>query len=131
MRPAPELLGFLERFYAAYRAGDAEAVTAMYEPGEGVLCIGTAAEEWWTDNDSHLRDVAAQLQAAGGFPFYGGDAQAWEEGSVGWIGDRPVLRVPEGDVPLRLTLVLHRTNDWKIVQVHCSAPARNQDIGWE
>jgi class 3 adenylate cyclase len=54
--------------------------------------------------------------------------QAWVEGSVGWVADRPTFVLPDGqELPLRLTAVFHlERGHWKMVQYHLSIATANE-----
>ena len=54
--------------------------------------------------------------------------KAFTEGTVGWAADRPTFVVGGKEIPLRLTLVLHREGgEWKVVQLHSSIGVPNEE----
>jgi hypothetical protein len=58
-----------------------------------------------------------------------GDPQAYAEGSVGWVADRPVLHVLGQEIPIRWTVIFHReAGEWKIIQEHMSVGAPNVEV---
>jgi len=72
------------------------------------------------------------MDALGGrLPFLPGDPEAFEEGTVGWVADRPSFALPGmGTIPFRLTMVFHREDgEWKAVQSHASVAVPNEDLG--
>jgi len=57
--------------------------------------------------------------------------KAFSEGSVGWIMDRVMVKLPNGsDFPVRQTRIFHKENDiWKMVHLHVSNPVPNETTG--
>ncbi|MDQ3720968.1 MAG: nuclear transport factor 2 family protein, partial [Actinomycetota bacterium] len=70
-----------------------------------------------------------QLRAmGGGMPLVAGEPEAYVEGTVGWVADRPTLQLQEGAVPTRLTMVFHQERgEWKLVQAHGSLGVPNEE----
>ena len=59
---------------------------------------------------------------------------AFIEGTVGWVGDRATIQLPNGHIlPIRVTSVFHQEDGvWKIVQHHVSIGVPNPEaIGKE
>ena len=56
--------------------------------------------------------------------------EAYVQGSVGWVADRPVLVLPDGDeIPMRITVVFHLVRGhWKFVQMHLSSGIGNEPL---
>jgi ketosteroid isomerase-like protein len=130
MKRSPELEAMLRRFYTAMAAGDAASIRRMTSREPGVLAIGTDPGEWWSGFDAIVQAFEAQMADwEGGIPIRGGDIEAYSEGTVGWVADRPVLHLPDGtDVTLRLTAVLHiEDGEWKFVQSHASIGVPNEE----
>ncbi len=76
--------------------------------------------------------LAAQVGA--GVKVRGGDIEAYEEGSVGWVADRGAFILPDGtEAPFRLTAVFHKQDgEWRMIQSHASFPVSNEEaIGTE
>ena len=71
--------------------------------------------------------LAAQVGA--GVKVRGGDIQAYEEGSVGWIADRGAFILPDGsEAPFRLTAVFHKQDgEWRMIQSHASVAISNEE----
>jgi SnoaL-like protein len=62
--------------------------------------------------------VAALLQA-------GEEPHCYEEGSMGWVADRPRAVLPDGTISTRLTGVVVRQEEgeWRLVHIHLPTPA--------
>ena len=94
----------------------------------GVI-IGTASGEWWEHADEALAAMRTQMANAGGsVELVAGDLRAFEHQNVGWVADRPHLRVGETAVQCRQTSVFVRENgNWRLVQQHFSIGVPNED----
>lgn len=129
MEQSPELRKVMLHFYEALSSGDVSFLERHFSTSSEVRGIGTDPQEWW--EGGRLVEVwKEQIEAmGGGMPLAAGDPEAYSEGSVGWVADRPTLKMPDGtDVPLRFTAVFHRENgDWKIVQSHGSLGVSNDE----
>ena len=127
MERSEEICRVVHRWLAAMRDTDTDAVIAKMSEHQGVLGIGSDAEEWW-----HREDAAVwkqQIEEAGGFPFTWDEIEGWEEGTVGWAGAKVTLSGSAAVVDLRCTFVLHLEHgEWKIVQFHFSAGMPNVEI---
>jgi hypothetical protein len=134
MEASSEIREFVERYYAAARAGHDADAKALISQREGVLMIGSDPREWW-DGAGFARAMRAQAEEVGGsIPIYAGDVQAFREGSVSWAADRPTFRMGEGrEIPARISMVMHLEGDaWKIVHLHLSVGVANEDtVGQE
>ena len=127
MEPSAELRDLMLRFYAALRKGDASFFDRHFSRADWARGIGTDPGEWW--RGARLADAwKEQLQAMGGnMPLVADDPEAYSEGSVGWVADRPTLKLPGGEVPVRLTAVFHQEDgEWKLVQSHGSLGVPNE-----
>ena len=71
-----------------------------------------------------------QLTAVGGVSITPGEGRAYQEGTVGWIADRPTFTLPDGTMfSVRFTAVAHREDgQWKLVQAHTSVGVPNQQV---
>jgi adenylate cyclase len=128
MESSEEIRRVVERWLTAARDGDADTIIRRISEQAGVLVIGTDAEEWW-----HHEDAAVwrqQFEETGGFPISWDEIEAWEEGSVGWMGAKIAFAGPDGEVfPMRMTFVLHLEHgEWKIVQLHFSGTQSNVEL---
>jgi hypothetical protein len=118
MERSAELRDLMLRIYQALASGEADYFDQLASRQEGLIAIGTDPAEWWPDYGSFVGALRAQLrEMGGGFPITPGDPQAFREGSVGWVADRPTLALPDSPpLPFRLTMVFHREADgWKAV----------------
>lgn len=111
--------------YELMRTGDAESLIELIAE-DGVIFVGTDAEEWWQEDLAALHAAfREQLEATGGFDIFDEDPVGYSDGDVGWFSDHGSLRLPDGTVvPMRQTGVLRRVDgEWRIVQSHASVPA--------
>jgi hypothetical protein len=128
MEQSVELRDVMLGFYEALASGDLSFLDRHISTAGEVRGIGTDPDEWWAGG--HLLEVwKEQIEAMGGsMPLAAGDPEAYSEGSVGWVADRPILKTPDGDVPLRFTAVFRREDGaWKIVQSHGSLGVANEE----
>lgn len=131
MEPSEEICRVVERWLAANREGDLDAVMARVSERAGLLAIGTDDHEWWRASERAV--WRRQNEVTGGFPIEWGEIEAWEEGTVGWAGHRLTIRSLDESQPgfaMRATYVLHLEHgEWKFVQVHWSIGAStNADV---
>jgi SnoaL-like domain len=122
---SPEIEQFVHGMYAAMRAGEGKAAAGMVADGDGVLFVGTDADEWWDSTSVARAAFQAQMEATGGFDMVNMDPRGYREGDVGWFSDQPGMRFPDGTVmPMRLTGVVRLSDGaWRMVQGHLSLPA--------
>src|SRR3712207_5855306 len=94
----------VETYAEAVRTGDLETVATLIDDGE-VLVIGTDPNEWWKGRESVLAVYRAQQAEMGndvGISTL--DLQVAEElGDAGWFAGRITLKVPTGDLGLRVS----------------------------
>jgi ketosteroid isomerase-like protein len=105
----------------AKQAADAEGIARRLSAYEGVLAVGTEAEEWWSGVD-RFSDAHT---SGGAFTASLNALEAHVHGQVAWAAVDATLNTaePEG-MSIRLTLVLIEELDgWRIVQSHASVPA--------
>ena len=96
-----------------------------------VSVIGTDPTEWSTDRTVIVQMLDAQRTDGGqGGLMVPSDPQAWEEGDLGWVVDRPRLPLPDGtEIQVRLTTIFHRENGtWKGVHQHASIGVPNDQV---
>ena len=127
MKRSTEIAATVQRFYDALNTGDAETVTDLMSTADGMLMIGTDPDEWITDHKTMTDLLAAQVSS--GVKVRGGDLQAFEEGTVGWMSDRAAFILPDGtDVPVRFTGVLRKEDgQWRMIQSHASLAVSNEE----
>jgi hypothetical protein len=129
MQPSSELRNLMIRYWQAFAEGDVSFVEAHLSIDTGILGIGTDFTEWY--EGAEVRHVFAdQLKAVGGVVITPGDIRAYEEGSVGWLADRPTFTFPGGAAfTARFTAVARREDgDWKLVQAHTSVGIPNDQL---
>jgi hypothetical protein len=96
-----------------------------------VSIIGTDPAEWSTNRAEIVQAMDAQRQAGDqGVQTIPTDPQAWAEGDLGWVVDRPRVRLPNGaEVQLRITTIFHREGGtWKGVHQHASIGVPNDQV---
>lgn len=118
MKRSGEVRAAMLRFYERFSAGDTAAFDALVSRERESMSIGTAPHEWHDEREQWRHKFAPP-----GVRLEAGPIKAWEEGSVGWLADRPSFVLPDGlRIPTRVTAVLHREDgSWKIVNLHVSA----------
>lgn len=118
------------QFYRAVSVGDIAFFERHFSPGESCVVIGTEPEEWWSDRHSALDAMRAQMESAGNaVQLAAGDLAAYRHGDVGWVADRPRLRLGTVEVQCRHTSVFMREDGaWRIVQHHFSIGVANETI---
>ena len=111
-------------FYDRFTANDVASFDEVVSR-DAKLFIGTADEEWFIEREK-LRS---------GFAFDGlrlepDDPQAWEQGDLGWVADRPVMHVPGiGALLTRFTAVFRREEgSWKLVMSHFSVGVPDSEV---
>jgi ketosteroid isomerase-like protein len=113
------------RFYDRFTANDAGSFDRLVSQEQDSMVIGTAPEEWMDDREKFRAAFGMEgvrLEA-------GNDLRAWEEGSVGWLADRPTFVLPDGStIPTRLTAVMRQEDgEWKLVQAHFSVGVSDEE----
>lgn len=128
MERSAEVEAFAEVMYELMRAGDPDGTAALIAD-EGALFVGTDAAEWWDSSEVSKRAFREQMEASGGFDIRSsGDLVGFVDGDVGWVADRPVMRIGDNEVTMRMTTVLLRTaGGWRVVQGHLSVAANVND----
>lgn len=113
MHPSTELRDLMVRYWAAFTRGDVSFVEAHLPAVAGILGVGTDHEEWYEGTDVR-RVFTEQLTAVGGVSVTSGEVRAYQEGTVGWIADRPTFSLPDGtSFSARFTAVAHREDgEW-------------------
>ena len=110
------------RFYQRFSAGDVAGFDKGITAEQDALVIGTDPNQWEAGRDRWVAAFGEQLEAIPGLKVEAGDPEAYEEGSVGWVADRPHFLLPGGfRLPCRMTAVLRQEDgDWNFVQAHFS-----------
>jgi class 3 adenylate cyclase len=125
--PSEELRAFLLRLYAVWEALDIEAFEEMLSNESHLLIVGTDPNEWFTGQDG-VSLFALQLREMAGFTVEAGEPIAYCSGNVGWVADRPFVKLANGvEMTARITAVLViERGHWRIVQWHISMPQENE-----
>lgn len=125
MVPSDDLKALTQKLYEAMGSGKPEEVETLYTLGEQVAFMGTAANEFWTDSVVHNADVRPRL-SKGGLKLTSAELVAYEQGNLGWVVDRPEVRMPNGFAfKMRVTLLWRKeAGNWKIYHSHASVAAR-------
>ena len=113
----------VRRFYERFSAGDGAGFAEVIAQVEGVSVIGTGPGEGHDEREDWIATYEQMMQGEmAGTRLEGGDARAYEEGSLGFAVDEPSFVLPDGAVlKTRLTAVLSRADgDWKVVHLHFS-----------
>ncbi len=130
MEPSTELVGKLLSLYQAIRMGDLSLVEQNHSHQAGLLVIGTDPGEWYSGYEATIAMYRTQVKemSGGGVAIFAGEPQAFVEGTVGWVADRPKFCLPDGkEVSCRFTGVWHREDgEWKLVQHHISIGVPNE-----
>jgi hypothetical protein len=115
----------VRKVYDLMRAGDGVGVGGLIGDDDGILVVGTDADEWWGSAQEAKAAIKSQHDAAGGFRLDSGDLHGYAVGDVGWFDDRPVMRLADGaQLPMRVTGVAARTvSGWVLQQLHISVAA--------
>ena len=130
MQPSAELKEQMLRWYASFSAGEIGVTEQILSHAPSLLTIGTDPTEWVMGYAAIFPAYQAQTQAVGGVQIEAGDLLAYSEGDVGWVADRPLIKLPDGTaIPMRSTLVFHREDGaWKLVQHHNSVGVPNEEL---
>lgn len=129
MKPSPEIREATVKVYEALTKGDGDASDSLHSRQDGTITIGTDPNEWWSGYDAIAQIFRTQMEeAGGGFQVIPGDPQAYSEGSIGWVADRPKVKLGDDELPLRVTGVFRQEDgEWKIVQWHASIGVANEE----
>ncbi len=132
MQRSHELLDTYRRLSDALSRGAISSADQFLSSAEGLSVIGTDGDEYWTGAEAVRPVMEAVLQQYRemGMQFVAGEAEAYEEGDVGWVIDRPTFRSREGKEALaRATSIFRREGGaWKLVHQHVSLPVPNEEV---
>lgn len=122
MEPAPEVRDAYLRFNKALTSGDVSTLSGLFSRFPGTIEIGTAPDAWTEGHERIIERLTAVSRQIAGTSIEPGEMKAFQEGTVAWLADRPVMTSPEGmRLSARVTAVFRREDDgWKIVQSHIS-----------
>jgi hypothetical protein len=89
MQPSDEVEAVPKRMYDLMRTGDGEAAAQLIADGDGVIFVGTDADEWWSSTDAARAAFREQLEATGGLDIEPGDLRGYADGDIGWLTTSP------------------------------------------
>ena len=110
------------RCYEVFSAGDLEGSVKLLTREEGAVVIGTDPQEWADSRAEFIAFLEAQMTEGQTVRMEAGeDPRCFEEGTVGWVADRPTFVLGDGTtVPSRMTTVMRQEDgEWKLVHAHC------------
>ncbi len=130
MQPSAEVRDTLLRFYEVFSAQDLQSVEQMIaQQAEGVLAIGTAGE-WLEGREQWIAATEALMHEMEGLRMEAGEEpHCYEEGSMGWVADRPKAVLPDGMISTRLTgVVRQEEGEWRFVHLHLSVGVPDEEV---
>jgi hypothetical protein len=132
MRRSAEVRDTLLRFYEVFSAGDLEDFAQIIaQEDEGILVIGTDPGDWGEGREQWIAAREALVQAMPGLRLEAGEEpQGYQEGSMGWVADRPRAVLPDGTISTRLTGVVVRQEEreWRLVHIHLSVGVPDEEV---
>jgi hypothetical protein len=131
MEESNELRDLVLRCYEIMSSGDLRAWVERYiSRTEEMLYLGTDPDEWWEGYDTYMQVVEELPEEWSAFSIVAGDLQAYCEGTVGWVADRPKMVMSDGtELAPRLTAVFRKEDgDWKGIQWHWSIGVPNEQV---
>jgi hypothetical protein len=131
MRRSAEVRDTLLRFYEVFSAPDLEGFARIIaQEDEGILVIGTDPGDWAEGRGRWIAAREALTHSMKGLRLEAGEEpQGYEEGSMGWVADRPTAVLPEGPISTRLTGVVRQEGrEWRLVHVHLSVGVPDEEV---
>ncbi len=132
MRRSAEVRDTLLRFYEVFSAPDLEGFARIItqEADESVLVIGTDPGDWAEGRQRWIAAREALTHSMEGLRLEAGEEpRGYEEGSMGWVNDRPRAVLPEGSISTRLTgVVRQEQGEWKLVHIHLSVGVPDEEV---
>lgn len=126
---SPEIEAVARRIVAAWAKRDTETMSNLFSTEANLRVLGFDADEKWRGPEEFLKIFDAQ---SGEFPEWSLDvheAEAFEDGSLGWVTLHSTLVTPETETAMRHTAVfMLEGGAWHVVQWHNSIPVPNQQI---
>jgi ketosteroid isomerase-like protein len=131
MQPSTELKDLMLRWYASFAAGDFALIERILTRQPGLTFIGTDPVEWLMGYEAIAHGFQVQTAGMSGIQIEASaDLAAYSDGNVGWVADRPLIKLPDGATfSMRSTLVFQRqAGEWKLVQQHNSVGVPNEEL---
>ncbi|MGI9666992.1 MAG: nuclear transport factor 2 family protein [Acidimicrobiia bacterium] len=126
---SPELESVARRFLMDYAEVGLEVMSNLLSIDDSARVIGNAQEEVWSGRDEILAVRTTQIQESPDIVVTVHDAEAFEEGNIGWFAIFFTLTTDEFETDLRASGVTRLEGGvWRIVQWHNSVPVSNQQI---
>lgn len=125
MQQSAEVCEAMLRFYDRLSASDVASFDQLVSQKPATLVIGTAPGEWVTERDRMRFGFETE-----GVRIQAGEPAGNEEGSMGWVVDKPTFFFPDGSaMKARLTAVLRREDGtWKLVHMHVSVGVPDDEV---
>ncbi len=125
MQPSSAVRDAILHFYDRLSASDVTSFDDLVAP-DAVLIIGTAPGEWVTERER----MRFGFETEGVRLETGGEAIAFEEGSMGWVADEPTFFFPDDSaMKTRLTAVLRQeAGRWALVHMHVSVGVPDEEV---
>ncbi len=128
LEPSEELRAVMRRLYQAMNEHDFDTIDNLISDEASVLSIGTDPQEWWIGHAAIAAVWRTQFEEFDFF-FRSEALEAWVQGSVGWVADRPTLVVGSEEITTRITVVFHLVRgQWRFIQMHLSSGAVNEQL---
>ena len=124
----------LDSFFEAYGRGDLDEIMSYYLDDEGIIGMGTGADErnlGWAEHKAQIqRDLSQSSRRRVTIDWF----KAAGKGDVAWAATESTAwaatETGEFTATLRMSFVLLRTEGgWKIVLGHGSVPLTGQEAG--
>ncbi len=132
MRQSAKVRDTLLRFYEVFPAGDLEGFAQVIaQQDEGIVVIGTDPAQWTEGREQWLAAREAVIREMEGLRFEAGEEpHGYEEGSMGWVADRPSIVMADGTaIPARLTgVVRQEEGEWRLVHIHISVGVPDEEV---
>ena len=132
MRRSAEVRDTLLRFYEVFSAPDLEGFAQMItQEDEAVLVIGTDPGDWAEGRERWIAAREALTHIMEGLRLEAGEEpRGYEEGSMGWVVDRPRAVLPDGNaISTRLTgVVRQEEGEWRLVHIHISVGVPDEEV---
>jgi len=130
MQQSPGVKQAILRCYEVFSAGDLEGSVRLLTREEGAVVIGTDPQEWADSRTEFIAFLEAQMTEGQTLLMEASeDPRCFEEGTVGWVADRPTFVLGDGTtVPSRMTAVMRQEDgEWRLVQAHWSLGVPNRE----
>jgi ketosteroid isomerase-like protein len=133
MRRSAEVKATLLRFYEVFSAADLEGLARILaqEEEDGLLVIGSDPTQWVEGREQWLAAREALVREMEGLRLESGEEPyCYEEGSMGWVADRPRAVLPDGNaISTRLTgVVRQEEGEWRLVHIHISVGVPDEEV---